>query len=100
MQVKSVAKNNVHLQTECSRAQGGPRPWARWDLSAPFSWQPIDCNTDRPLLSFPFSGAAGPTAQMPDDNTPLDFFKPLFDDTIIDLIVAETNRYVADTKNS
>ena len=98
-----IAKHNVHLHIECSRAtrgQGDSRPRARpWDRSAPLSWQPVDCNADSLPSPFPFHGAAGPTTRMPDDSTPLDFFKQLFDDTIIDLIVTETNRSVTDSRN-
>ena len=49
----------------------------------------------RPVAVTPCSEPAGPQVPLPSD--PLGLFSLFFDDTLVDLIVKETNRYAEQT---
>ena len=56
----------------------------------------LDWSTDAsPVVVTPCSEQAGPQVQLPSD--PLGLFSPFFDDTVVDLIAEETNRYAEQT---
>ena len=56
----------------------------------------LDWSTDAsPVVVTPCSEPAGPRVQLPSD--PLGLFSLFFDDTLVDLIVEETNRYAEQT---
>lgn len=60
--------------------------------SSPLQWQPVDSATDTAPTPFTFSEQVGPTNQMPDESVPVDFLRLLLNDTLINLLVTETNR--------
>ena len=43
----------------------------------------------------PFDEEAGPTPAAKSSDTPIDFFKLLFTDNLVDVIVEETNVYIS-----
>ena len=55
-------------------------------------WREVRPETDSALPRLQFSEETGPTFQMPPDAQPVDFFRHLFDDSVLHLIVDETNR--------
>ena len=58
----------------------------------------IDWSKDAsPVVVIPCSEQAGPRVQLPSD--PLGLFSLFFDDTLVDLIVEETNRYAEGVVN-
>ena len=61
-------------------------------------WCPVD--TDRPLAApprFPFTGQPGIQVPIADNNDPLAYLRLFLTDDIVDVIVAETNRYAEQT---
>ena len=55
------------------------------------TWKPLDAKVDR---AYPvFRGDHGPTEPGGIDSVPLDYFDQLFDQTLVDLLVTETNTY-------
>ena len=55
-------------------------------------WCTVQPATDSAPLPLVFSAQTGPTIQMPINAKPVDFFRHLFDDAVLHLIVNETNR--------
>ena len=61
--------------------------------SPPVTYRGEKCpQTDSPPPRLDFSEDTGPTIQMPPDAQPVDFFHHLFDDSVLQLIVDETNK--------
>ena len=59
--------------------------------SIPPSWEPVDSENDLPPPSFAFSQQVGSTLRFPQDCYPVDFFRHLLDDNLVDQLVDETN---------
>ena len=55
-------------------------------------WQEINPEMDSPPPPFVFTDEVCATSQMDHDNHPVDFFRLLWDDHVIHLLVEETNR--------
>ena len=55
-------------------------------------WKEVRPETDSALPRLQFSEEAGLTFHMPPDAQPVDFFRHLLDDSVLHLIVDETNR--------
>ena len=55
--------------------------------------QPIWFEYSGQMPTFPFTGRSGVLKNLNDRSTPYEVYNQLFDDTIMDLIVDETNRY-------
>ena len=60
--------------------------------STPPSWDPADSTSDLPPPILPFNEAVGSTLQIPQESQPVDFFRHLLDDNLMDRLVEETNR--------
>ena len=56
-------------------------------------WTPIDHHSDSALLQLSFSQPTQPDLHLPSNPQPVDFFRYLFDDTILEYISDETNMY-------
>ena len=52
---------------------------------------------DVAMPCFPFTGTLGIEVDLTDEMQPLDFFELYFDDTLLDMICTETNRYAEQT---
>ena len=55
-------------------------------------WREVRHETDLAPPCLQFSEETGPTFQMPPDTQPINFFRHLLDDSVLQLIVDETNR--------
>ena len=55
-------------------------------------WREVRPETDTAPPRLHFSEEIGPTIQMPPGAQPVEFFRHLFDDSVLQLIVDETNR--------
>ena len=56
------------------------------------AWNPVQSTSDTSFPPLPFNQYVGSTLQLPQDSQPVDFFRHLMDDNIIDLLVEETNQ--------
>lgn len=57
-------------------------------------WKEIDPAADVSPSPLPFTEVVGPTPNLPGFSQPVEYFRHLFDDQILHLLVEETNRYV------
>ena len=57
-------------------------------------WEVADSATDVAPILPPFTKTHGPRTTLGAEASPLDFFSLLFDDSVLDLLVEETNRLV------
>ena len=62
--------------------------------STPPSWEAVDSMCDVPPPPLPFNVMVGSTLQVTEESQPVDFFRHLLDDYLVDLLVTETNKYV------
>lgn len=56
------------------------------------AWEPVESASDISCPPLPFNQYVGSTLQWPQDSHPVNFFRHLMDDNIIDLSVEETNQ--------
>ena len=63
--------------------------------SGPFTPPNLPCRVSSPFNPPPFCRSIGQTSALGSTARPLDFFMLLFDDSIFDLVVAETNLYAS-----
>ena len=57
-------------------------------------WEVADSATDVPPTLPPFTKTHGPQTTLGAEASPIDFFSLFFDDSVLDLLVEETNRLV------
>jgi hypothetical protein len=84
---------------ECDGVGSGPL------FNAPFrKWQTVDSSTDPAMPRYEFKGSPGPSQHVRDtlgkDSTVLEFFKLFMSDSVMELIVRETNRYAQQVLSS
>ena len=83
---KNTFSGRNDAQTSSARA-AGPRGGV---LAT--DWQPLDPETDAAPPPFPFTHEVGTALTLQLASQQIDFFRHLFDDRIIQLIVDETNQ--------
>ena len=96
----STRKNStcryVNVNIDESSSPSGAAQTGSTASSVPPVWQRVDCTSDVAPTPLPFSEPVGSTLQLPLDSKPVDFFRHLLDDRILDELVKETNQYVVE----
>ena len=63
--------------------------------SNPPSWEPVESICDVTPPQLPFTESVGSNLQFPSESQPVDFFRHLLDNSLLELLVQETNRYAS-----
>jgi len=77
-----------------SRSSSPPRRGLSSGQTSSLQWEVADSSTDVAPTLPPFTKTHGPRVTLGTEASPLDFFSLFFDDSVLDLLVEETNRLV------
>ena len=64
----------------------------RRGTSSHLSWQELTGSTDIPPPPIPFNETTGPATHLPPTASPIQFYEKLVDETVMSIIIQETNQ--------